>query len=98
MAPLPKFKSMPGVDPRAVIKNHARQRGITDEQATVELKALFGTAEPEKEKLGKAHFIGGGVDDASSRKGYGGDYAFNIASQYAPKSSSTPGSGLNFEC
>ncbi len=98
MAFTPNFKSMPGVDPNAVIKNHAKQRGITESQAAMELKTLFGIAEPKKEEVGKAHFIGGSVDEASNRKGYGGDYAFDIASQYAGKSSGSSGRTLNFEC
>lgn len=93
------FQTVPrGVDAAGVIKNHAQQRGISFEQAKVELKALFGTPEPKKEEPGKAHFLSGGVDDASSRKGYGGDFNFNISSQYADKPISFAGENINFEC
>ena len=93
------FQTVPrGVDASGVIKNHAKQRGISFEQAKVELKALFGSPAEKKEEPGKAHFIGGAVDDASNRKGYGGDFKFDVSSQYIDRPQEFSGSKLNFEC
>ncbi len=92
------FQMVPrGVDATSVIKNHAEKRGITFERAQIEIKALFGTPPEKKEDPGKAHFLGGGVDEASNHKGYTSPYNMNTAAQYAGKPQSSAGATLSFK-